>query len=183
MFKHFALLSILLMPALWADGGAVLVQKQAGPFRITIFGPSADLRAGKTDISIMVQKSSDKSPVLDAKVNVRLRRTGPEGISEVYAPATHARATNKLLYAANVTIPSAGKWALSATVDAGQSNAEVASDLNVLEPEPAVEAYWPYFVTPLALVVLFLLNRRLKRNRRLRYPQVRSSRHSGRSSQ
>ncbi len=96
------------MPRWFADGGTLLFRKPAGPFVLTAFSSPAPLRVGRADLSIMVQKENDQSTVLDAVVSVRLKRSVGGTIVEIVAPATHARATNKLLYAANVTLPSAG---------------------------------------------------------------------------
>ena len=51
---------------LFADGGIVQFQKQAGPFFVTVFSAPVPLRVGAADLSVMVQKADDRSEVLDA---------------------------------------------------------------------------------------------------------------------
>lgn len=127
----------------------------------------------------MVQNGKDASTVLDAIVAVRLKQSTGGKIVEVVAPATHARATNKLLYAAHVTLPSAGQWLLTVDVTAkhsggGSASGEVASgEIDVLPQQAPVPAYWPYFAVVPVLVLFFAMNQWLKRKRRLRNPQAR----------
>src|SRR5436189_89842 len=82
------LLAFLIEIHLLADGGAVLLSKEAGPFTITLFGSPNPLRAGKADLSVLVQRQKDKSNVLDAGTMVRLRKREGGNIVEVAAPAT-----------------------------------------------------------------------------------------------
>ncbi|HZQ52179.1 MAG TPA: hypothetical protein VFB14_08280 [Bryobacteraceae bacterium] len=160
------ILALLVTGVLWADGGAVLLRNQAGSLRITVFGSPAPLRAAKNDISAMVQKTSDQSSVLNAKVSVHLTNASPEKVVAISAPATHDKATNKLLYAAELTVPSPGDWQLSVHVEANGETADVAGKVTVLAPRPPLMAYWPYFVLVPLIVFLFFVNRWLRGRRR-----------------
>ncbi len=113
----------------------------------------------------MVQKAGDQSTVLDASVTVHLIERDSKNITEIVAPATHGKATNKLLYAANVTLPSAGEWRVIVQIHQAQQDAEVTGEINVLGPEPPLLTYWPYFVLVPVVVLLFIFNRWLKRRR------------------
>src|SRR5581483_5154088 len=115
--KRAALL-LFLAALLLADGGTVLFRKQAGPFLIAAFAQPTPVRVGTADISAMVQRVTDQQTILDASVNIHLRQSTEGRIVEVVAPATHANATNKLLYAAHVKIPSSGTWTVSVDVNA-----------------------------------------------------------------
>ncbi|MDQ2844494.1 MAG: FixH family protein [Acidobacteriota bacterium] len=159
---------------LFADGGTLVLNKAAGPLTISIFSSPQPLRVGPGDLSVMVQKTSDKSSILDATVKLHLTRAGSDSIAEVFAPATHAKATNKLLYAARVNLPSAGAWQLAATVDSQFGSAEVAAQVTVLPPHPPIVAYWPYFALVPLIVILFAVNQWLKGKRKLRRPQARA---------
>ena len=53
---------------LWADGGAIQYQGDAGSFHITLFTQPPILRAGLIDITMLVQDRSNLNPILDAKV-------------------------------------------------------------------------------------------------------------------
>jgi hypothetical protein len=157
---------------LLADGGTLLLRQDAGPLTISIFSTPGPLRVGTGDMSVMLQKRDDKFTVLDAKVKLHLTHTTPDGISEVFVPATHAKATNKLLYASQVNLTAEGAWKLICTVDSKFGNAEVAANLNVLPPEPRILAYWPYFAVVPLIIGLFALNQWLKAKRKATNPRV-----------
>ena len=165
---------------LFADGGTLVLRKQAGPLMISIFSSHETLRVGPNDFSVMVQKADDHSTLLDATVKVRLTTVTSDGISELYAPATHANATNKLLYAAAVNVPSTGAWKLVADVETKQGNAEVVGEVHVLPPQPPILAYWPYFAVLPLILILFVLNQWLKRKRGATRSRGRTLRHSAR---
>ncbi len=150
----------------------MLFRKRADPFLVTAFGEPVPLRVGTADLSVMVQNAENRSTVLDANVSFRLKKSSTGSVVEIIASATHARATNKLLYAAHVTLPSAGEWQLSVDVKNGAAAASALSELNVFAQEAPAETYWPYFVIVPLLAVLFVLNRWLRRKWR-RSPQAR----------
>lgn len=157
---------------IYADGGTMLFRKRADPFLVTAFSEPVPVRVGAADLSVMVQNAEDRATVLDASVNVRLKKSSAGSVVEIIAPATHARATNKLLYAAHVTLPSAGQWQLSVDIKKGLAAASVSSEVNVFAQEAPAETYWPYFVIVPLLAVLFVGNRWLRRKWR-RSPQAR----------
>jgi hypothetical protein len=134
---------------LLADGGAILLRKQAGPLLITVFGTP---RVGLTDFSVLVQKEND--PVLDADVELR--------VGDSAARATPG--ANKLMYLAAIRLTRAGKVPITVRV----GDVEVTGAIQVEPQPPPLVAYWPYFaVVPLA-IMLFALNQSLKNRRRLR---------------
>ncbi|MFL6450638.1 MAG: hypothetical protein ACJ746_23590 [Bryobacteraceae bacterium] len=159
-------------PVLRADGGKVQLQKQAGPFLITVFSDPSEVRVGRVDLSVLCQKSNDKSTVLDAKVFLHLTKPGGAEIVEFTLPATHEAATNKTLYAAHLDLPSIGNWKVKVDVRRGADEASVSGDLNVLPKEPLLMTYWPFFVIVLLFALLFAINRRLRRGRELRHPRA-----------
>ena len=153
---------LLATTTVFADGGSLLVRKQVGSLIVSIFGADVPLRVGKADLSVMVQKASDQSAVMDAAVMLRLAKSTPSDVTEVAAPATHAKATNKTFYAAQIKVPSAGPWRLSAEVTAGGSTSGVNVDLNILPPAPPVQTYWMYFALVPFTILLFVFNRWLR---------------------
>lgn len=157
---------------LWADGGKVQLQKQAGPFLLTLFSDPSEIRVGRVDLSVLCQKSEDKSTVLDAKVFLHLTKPGGVEIVEFTLPATHEAATNKTLYAAHLDLPSPGKWRVKVDARRGTDEASVSGDLNVLPKEPLLVTYWPFFVIVPLIALLFAINRRLRRGRELRHPRA-----------
>lgn len=147
--------------------------KQAGSLEITLFSSPTPVRAGVADLSVMVQNAADKSPVQNATVKLHLSRTANGSIVDVFAPATHAKATNKLLYAANVNIPSAGMWQASVEVSAAGVAETASGMISVLPPQAPAVNYWAYIALLPFVILLFIFNQWLKRRRRFTYPQVR----------
>jgi hypothetical protein len=164
---------LLIASALVGDGGTVQFRKQVGSLIITLFSTPVPLRVGKRDLSVMVQNASDQSAILDATVRVHFRKSGAGEIVEIVVPATHARATNKLLYAAEVTLPTAGRWHVDAQVTAKGTDADASGDIEVLPPQPPLTAHWPYFILVPLIVILFALNQWLRSKRRLTRPPAR----------
>ena len=151
----------------------MLFRKQADSLIVTAFGEPVPARVGLMDLSVMLQKANDQGTVLDASVVIRLKKSARGTITEVVAPATHARATNKLLYAAQVTVPSAGEWQFSVDVKHANGTASISSPLSVLPQQPPTVTYWPYFAMIPVFVLFFILNRWLRRKWGIRSPQAR----------
>jgi YtkA-like len=165
LYRALVLLSSLCLggTSLLADGGTLQFRKQAGPFIVTVFTSPVPLRAGVADISVMVQDGQDNSPVLDANVSIKLSKADEQTIAE---KATTSQATNKLLYASAVELPTPGRWRLGVRVARGGTGGEAAGEIAVLPEEAPVITYWLYFaVIPLG-VMLFGLNQWLKKRRR-----------------
>lgn len=155
---------------LFADGGVVQFQKQAGPFFVTVFSAPVPLRVGASDLSVMVQKADDRSEVLDCLVTLRLTKPGDRGIQ---ALATRAQARNKLLYATPIIFPSAGTWHLTVNVKQRDETVGVNGELTVLPELPPLIAHWSYFAVLPVAFVLFALNQWLKARRKIRSPRAR----------
>jgi hypothetical protein len=114
-----------------ANGGLILAADQpAGPYRVTVTGSPNPLRTGRNDISILVLQGVDQL-VPDATVVIDAQPTRP-GTAPAEYPATHANATNKQYYAANVLFPAAGRWTLTVRVAGpqGGGNVRVAADVS-----------------------------------------------------
>jgi len=159
-----SLLVLATTPA-FGDGGKVQFQRKAGAFDITLFSTPSPVRVGRTDFSVMVQNVASSDPLLNADVRLHFVQRGANSIAEVSAPARHDKATNKLLYAAQVDLNSTGKWRVEISVQTSRDSALVTGDLDVLPPEPPLLAHWPYFVALPVVALLFALNQRLKRRR------------------
>jgi hypothetical protein len=155
---------------LFADGGIVQFQKQAGPFFITLFSAPVPLRVGVADLSVMVQKIEDRSPVLDCDVVLQLSHPGER---DIRLAATRAQATNKLLYAGQPALRRPGKWHVDVEIKARGDTVRVAGDMIVLPEEAPLIAHWPYFALLPVAVALFALNQWLKARRRFRNPRAR----------
>jgi hypothetical protein len=160
---------LLLAGSLFADGGTLQFHKRAGPLDIALFSSPVPLRAGQADFSVMVQRAADRSAVQDARVNLHLKKSDPEDVVEIVAPATHAKATNKLLYASNVSLPSAGTWRMDIEVKADGTTVSASGQLTVLPPQAPAANYWGYFALVPFAILLFIFNRWLKRRQRFTY--------------
>jgi len=160
------LLSVAWITALAAvargDGGVVQFNGPAGPFEVTIFTAPTPLRAGPVDISVLIREQTAQRPILDAQVAVQLVRGNATGPA-VTAVATHAHATNKLLYAALVDLPAPGIWNIQVTVRRGAAAATVSQQLEVARALPPLLAFWPFLAVPPVCIALFILHQRLSR--------------------
>lgn len=153
MTARTVLLLLLAAGAAHADGGTVRIRDDAGPLRITVFSAPEPLRAGAADLSVLVQRRDGDAPVLDADVVLHL--DDPAATGAIEARATRAAATNKLFYAAAVTLPVAGVWKLRVAVrDAGE-DFTLTGELPVDAPPPRLLALWPYLALPPLAVLLF----------------------------
>ena len=162
----------LLARSMFADGSVVLLHKQVQPFDITVFAEQSPLTAGQSKLNVMVQNAADHSDVHDARVTIRFRKNEAGKITEVMAPATHDKASNKMLYGAAVTLASEGAWTFSADVSANGASVTVPAQLTVAQAAPPMKEKWPLIVFIPVAIVLFILNRRLRRRWRPTYPQA-----------
>jgi hypothetical protein len=144
----------------YADGGTLRLSRASGPFVVSVFTTPEPLRAGAADVSVLVQSQSGGAVVLDAAVGLRLR--APDG-TEQRLVATHGAAANRLLFAANVTLPVSGRWLLDVTVRRGDAEATAAGALDVARATPRLAAQWPALTLPALLIALFLWRQRLRR--------------------
>jgi len=156
------LFAAILVPAsLRADGGVVCLRKASGPFVITVFTGSAELRAGPADVSVMVENRVSREIVLDDDVLLCLQSTGPGGRVLEFR-ATRQQATNKLLKSAIVDLPAAGEWKLTVLVRRGAEKAIVSTHLQVAPPLPRLAAIWPFLVLPVLAMMVFAANQALR---------------------
>jgi hypothetical protein len=139
------------------------VHQHADAFDVTVFAERSPLTVGQSNLSVMVQRASDHNNVPDAHVTLRFRENQGGKIVEVVAPATHAKASNKLLYGATVTLPNEGAWNFSADIAAEGATVAVSGQLTVTAAEPPMKQKWPLFAFIPVAIVLFILNRRLRR--------------------
>jgi len=143
-----------------ADGGVVQMQRSAGPFVITVFTAPAPLRSGPVEISIMIQDRNNQQPVLDAKITIILQK---EGCQAIKSEARRELSKNKLLYAALLSIPGDGPWAIEATVVRNTEEHRINGVLTVAPPRPFLLTYWWALALPPVTIGLFVINQWLKR--------------------
>jgi hypothetical protein len=149
-----------------ADGGAVRLMQAAGPFTITLFAAPAVLGVGPADLSVLVQARADGAAVLDAGVAITTVPPAGAATAPLTVDATHDAATNKLLYAATVTLPLPGTWTARVAVRRDNERAEVSCELPVVPAAGTLARIWPYLAIPPLAVSLFALHQWLVARRR-----------------
>ncbi len=136
-----------------ADGGTIRLREQREGLQVTVFTSPVPLRAGRVDVSVLVQDKSGNAITPDVRIVARpVSGAGPV----VRVPATQASATNQLLQAAKFTLPEAGTWSFEVLV----KSTDETEDRFVFEAEvaPALErwiTFWPWFSWPLLAIYLF----------------------------
>jgi hypothetical protein len=162
MTRGLAMVALFALAApVFADGGAVVLRKQAGALTLTVFASPAPLRAGPVDISVLVQSSETLDPVLDAEVRLRFVKNG----SEVRAKAIRNQSGNRLLYAATVHLNQPGDWQLSAIVragDAGSSPVTAGGTIPLAPEQPKLAEYSEYIACPFSLLMILALHQWLR---------------------
>lgn len=152
-----AIALLLSAPTARGDGGAVRLRQTEGRFVVTVFTAPTPLRAGPADISVLVQDRDTNEPLLDAEVLIVLTPLDQDGAA-LRGAATRALATNKLLYAVVMDVPSAGAWDLRVTVRRGHEAATVAGQMTFAAAVPPLLAHWPYLAFPPVAVLVFVVN-------------------------
>jgi hypothetical protein len=155
---------VFLAAAAWllADGGAIQLRQQAGPFWVTVFASPAPLHAGPADLSVLVQDRETLQSVLDSAVTLRLQH---ESVN-IDAVATRALAQNKLLYAASVNLAGAGEWKYSVTVRRGSDQGMVSGSMTIAPAEAPLAAHWVSIAFAPLCILIFALHQRLGSARR-----------------
>lgn len=146
------LLAVLGCAPAAADGGRVRARREAGPLAITVFTAPEPLRAGRADVSVLVQDRASGQVLLDAAVALSLR--GPDGQTRALEAVS---GTNRLLKAAVVDLPVAGAWELEVSVQRAELLVTVSCELPVGPPVSSLAGIWPLVAIPPAAVALFVL--------------------------
>ena len=166
--RLLAIWPLLLAINVWADGETILFHKQADDFDIALFSHLDAMRAGKNDVSVLIQDRGH-STVMNATVLLHLSQIRNMGeITRLTSIATHAKATNKTMYGAPLNIPATGKWNLQVEVSNNGKTVSASTEISVLPPLPPVVNYWPYVAMVPALGVAFLINRKLRERYRVK---------------
>jgi hypothetical protein len=153
------ILLLAFAPVLLADGGMVLLHREAAPFVVTVFASPTPPRAGMIDLSVLLQTSETLDPVLDAEVQLVLENGG----SNIRAIATHDQTQNKMLFAASVHLDHPGDWRYSVIV----KNAITVDGIIAVSPEqPRLAAYAGYLALPFVCLAIFALHQWLSLSRR-----------------
>lgn len=152
-----------------ADGGTVRLVEPVGAFVVTVFSTPEPLRVGATDLSVLLQDRVSGVPLLDARVALEVLPPAGGDATPLRLAATHADATNKLLYAARFTADRAGDWTVHVTVRRGTDSIAAQCLLPVAPGASGLSAIWPYLALPPVAVALYALHARLLRRQRSRH--------------
>jgi hypothetical protein len=175
---------ILLCVAFWlscagliyADGGRVLAEKQAGAYRVVLFGNPSPLRAGPVDLSLFLEQAEKSGPVLDAVVSLRLNKLSrptpelawKEGGCVTPGQAVSAsqgHAGNGLLYSALLGIPEPGLWELGVSISREGKTDLVSFELPVDRALPPMLTWWPVVALMPLGILLYIWRGHLKKRR------------------
>lgn len=168
-----------------ADGGIVRLRETQGPFSVTVFSTLDAVEGQPADLSALVQERETAKAILDANVTFSLSpppggfatkqsdgvcglpqgamRLAVGGNDQTSVRATREQASNKLLYAAPVTLNAPGDWKLHLLVLRGTDNAQFDCLLPVTLKSGGVTHMWPYLLLPTLVIFAFAANQCLRR--------------------
>jgi len=145
-------LAVALRPAsALANGGTIEVaDRPVGPYLIAVMTSPSPLRVGIADLSVLIYLPNSKKAVEDATVYVLANRDGKSANPSRF-PATHANATNKFFYAASVSFPASGEYAMTVHVAGPRGGGNVSFNVQVA---PATFAVSPVEVASAAIPII-----------------------------
>jgi hypothetical protein len=155
-FRSLLPLLSLLTLALWpaaatANGGTMAVaDRPVGPYLVAVMTSPSPLRTGVADVSVLVYLPGTQKVVENATVFVVASPSDQAG-SPTRVPATHANATNKLYYAANLPLANAGTYHITVQVNGPQGGGNVSFDAQVA---PGVFGLSPFEAIATAIPIL-----------------------------
>ncbi len=145
-----------------ADGGAVCLREGLGEFLVTVFVAPQPIQVGPIDASVLVQDRRTGAVILDANVDLAIRRVDGGG-PEFLAHATREQSTNKLLKSGRIGLPTSGSWGLRVFVSHGNEESVFATILPVSPAPPRLASLWPLLLLPPFAIALFALHQTLSR--------------------
>jgi hypothetical protein len=143
-----------------ADGGSLRLAGKKGGYQISVFTAPTPFRAGSVDISVLIQDALSGDPVKQARVIVRMTKSGS---LDLEYPATIEAATNKLFRSAQFELPEPGSWELRVEVEGLHGPAVIGGEIEAAEPLPRWLELWPWIGWPALVIVLFIIHQVLVR--------------------
>jgi len=183
-----ALISALTPQLAKADGGVVLLHEAKGAFSVTVFVASEATPGGLTDLSVLVQSSTNGDVLLDADVDLAV--VSPKGLasapselfcgtppapalsqfpdgsqSQAPVPATREKASNKLLYAAALNLNSKGdSRLLHVYVSRRTDNAQFDCLIPMTQTSVKASGLWSCLLIPPIAIAAFAMNQKLRKH-------------------
>ncbi len=156
------LLLVSLSISAFADGGRLRFSRTAGPFLVTLFTTPEPLTPGPADFSVMIQDAKTGDILPDAHVMLTLTPPGASS-SRLVAIAAHGIATNRLLQAAELNLPSnQTTWLLHLDIRSGAQMAAIDAPIEIENSSRQLLLIWIFAILPLAAILLFVLHQRQK---------------------
>jgi hypothetical protein len=162
----WTLAGVLLPRAAAGDGGTIRVVEAAGPFVVGVFSAPEPLRVAPADLSVLVLERTGGRPILDAALALEVRPPDGSDAGPQRLDATHAQATNQLLYATPFLPAVPGEWTLHVTVTRGAASAAVHCTLPVAPDRVGLAGILPYLAIPPLAIALYALRAWLSARRR-----------------
>jgi hypothetical protein len=132
-----------------AHGGGTpqLNNAEAGPYLVSVWTEPDPIRVGEFHVTVAVLEPPEPSPsgredgnlVLDATVQVDVKPINQAGQTLV-AYATRENAVNKLLYEADLELPSEGQWRVDIQVEGPAGIGNAGFDIEAAAPRSVINA-------------------------------------------
>jgi hypothetical protein len=158
-----------------ADGGQLRALERHGEFQLAVFTSPNPLRAGPVDVSVLIQNATTGQSIAEGELTVAVALTPRDNAQfPIRVAATSAEATNKLLRAASIDVPAAGRWDVRVECHMPDVSMPevVAFTIDAAPPLPPWLSVWPWFTWPIGAVVLFGIHRVLVARRDARHLNV-----------
>lgn len=161
--RLLAILGVLALPGLLlANGGTLRVaDAPVGAYRVSVYTEPTPPRPDSVDVSVLVVREGDPTPVRGLEIAVRATPLeGPGGgpaeaaVSTRTVPATRDQADDPRYYAAKFAPGRVGSWRFEVDVRGPEGEGTVPFEIRVREPGLLDR---PWVVVGLALVPLALL--------------------------
>ncbi len=164
--KALRLLAAFFILGVWAtaargDGGTMLLHQDSGAFTITLFAAPYPLQVGVADLSVMVQDRSSGDVLLDPAVDLTVAAQAAEASPQTVR-LTRGQASNRLLQAAAIHFPTAGKWQLTVLVSRGGETVRLGTECTVEPDHSRARLVWFYVLLPVGIILLFVIHQGLK---------------------
>ncbi len=150
--KRFLLATAVLLLGIskaYGDGGAMLLHQDNGPFTLTLFAAPQPLHVGAADLSVLVQDRGSGEVLLDPVIDLTLAQQPPVRLAT-------GQSSNRLLQAATVQFPRAGRWKLEILVQRGKDVARFSTECSVDADYSRAVLVLFYVLLPAVVIVVFV---------------------------
>ena len=127
-------------PSAWASHGGTdqLSAARAGPYAVSAWTRPNPAWNGWLSVGVAVMRPGTQVPVLDAVVRLTANSID-QGKEPVAVEATRRQGANRLLYNADMKLPSEGRWQVTVSVAGPEGSGSAAFQIQVKRPSIT---YW-----------------------------------------